>query len=362
MLLSCGRIACALAASFAISSPVMAGTPPVTRLSEIAKSMEWVGVAVSDPDYYTWCNSPIGGPDKKIHLFCSRWPKVHKMDGWRTHSEIVHYIGEKPEGPFVFHDVAIAANPGAPWNNTIHNPAIAQVGDKFVLLYISFDWRKDKLQGAGNSPMFTGMAIADSINGPWKILSTKGPIVSPSLNPEHWSAGTWALDNPTFLAYQGKYYIYLKGGKQQMKSRYGYAVSDNLEGPYQLSENFCTDNVAYIEDATVFVWKNQICLLTNDNFGTHTGIPGGGILWRSDTPTDFKLANAEIGFFKTTNYAKGVDLTKARKLYGPEFKFERPGILMMDGQPAYFYGPSGFNLSGGDTTESYVMKINLKNK
>lgn len=206
------RAACWLAALIVVADTVRAATPPVTQVSDLAKSMQWVGVAVSDPDYYTWCTSPIVGLDEKIHLFCSRWPKVHKMDGWRTHSEIVHYIGEKPEGPFVLHGVAIPGNPGAPWNNTIHNPAIAQVGDQFVLLYISFGWRKDNPAGTGRSPMFTGMAIADSINGPWKVLSTSGPIVVPSKNPDHWSAGTWALDNPTFLAHQGKYYIYLKGG------------------------------------------------------------------------------------------------------------------------------------------------------
>jgi hypothetical protein len=45
------------------------------------------------------------------------------MRGWTSHSEIAHYTGDHPEGPFRFADVAIGANPGAPWNNSIHNPA-----------------------------------------------------------------------------------------------------------------------------------------------------------------------------------------------------------------------------------------------
>jgi hypothetical protein len=32
---------------------------------------------------------------------------------------------------------------------------------------------------------------------------------------------------------------------------------------------------------------------------------------------------------------------------------------MRNGKPAYFYGSSGFNFSGGDAPESYVLKINL---
>ena len=58
---------------------------------------------------------------------------------------------------------------------------------------------------------------------------------------------------------------------------------DKLEGPYKLGDAPCTDNIDYIEDATVFEWNNKICLLTNDNFGTHTGVGGRGILWQSDT-------------------------------------------------------------------------------
>jgi len=337
--------------------------PPVSKISELAKSMEWVGVAVSEPDYYVWCTSPIAGPDGKIHLFCSRWPKIYKMDGWRTHCEIAHYVGDRPEGPFHFFDVALPANPNALWNNTKHNPCIRQVGDKYLLLYMSFDRRPSDLLAAGKTPNWIGMAVSDSLDGPWKNTSDKEPLFLPSQNTNHWSFGDWQFTNPTFLAYGGKCYLYFHGGKHvgKMKSyAYAYAIADKPEGPYTLGENLCTDNIAKIEDATAFLWDNKICLLTDDNYGTHTGLPGAGLLWRSDTPTNFTLADAEIGFLYSTNYATNVDLSKVRRLYGRDFKFERPGILMLDGRPAYFYGASGFNLNGGETPESYVMKINLQ--
>ena len=335
--------------------------PPVTRISNLAKVMEWVGVAVSDPDYYVWCTSPIEGPDGRTHLFVSRWPKIYKMDGWRTHCEIAHYVGDQPEGPFKFHDVALPANPAALWNNTKHNPCIRQVGDKYCLLYMTFDRRPSDLLAAGKTPNWIGMAISDSLAGPWKNLSEKEPLFLPSQNTNHWSFGDWQFTNPTLLAYGGKYYLYFHGGKHVVKMKsYAYAYADQPEGPYTLGENLCTDNIAKIEDATAFVWKDKICLLTDDNYGTHTGIPGAGLLWISDRPDRFKLSDAEIGFLYSTNYTKQVDLSKVRKLYGRDFKFERPGILMLQGKPAYFYGASGFNLNGGETPESYVMKINLK--
>lgn len=349
--------------AFITDSTAVAKNAPITRLSTMATGMQWIGKAVDEPDYYIWCTSPIMGDDKKIHLFCSRWPKKYKMDGWTTHSEIAHYIGEKPEGPFRFVDIAIAATPGAEWNNSIHNPAISKVGDTYVLLYITFDHRKNSPYLEGETPpcgkMYTCMASSKSLCGPWVKQGEDGMVVFPSKDTSNYTYQTWALDNPTLLAFKGKYYIYFKSGKHQLQSRYSYAVADKLEGPYTLGSAPCTDNIDYIEDATVFILNKKICLLTNDNMGSHTGVGGRGILWQSDTPTDFKMREALIGFLKTSDYCKNVDLSKAKKLYGSEFKFERPGILMINGKPAYFYGPSGVNLDGDDHTCSYVMKINL---
>lgn len=336
-----------------------AGSPPVTRVSDLARGMHWVGKAVDEPDYFVWCTSPIEGPDRKIHLFCSRWPKQFGMGGWSSRSEIAHYVGDSPEGPFRFSDVALPCDPKAPWNNSMHNPCITKVGDKYVLLYISFDKRSDRPYLVDeHHRMFTGMAVSDSLNGPWRKLGDEGMVFKPSPDPSHWTHHTWAMDNPAFLAFGGKYYIYFKAARQQLKSRYGYAVADNLEGPYRLSDAPCTDNINYIEDATAFTWDGRVCLLTNDNMGSHTGVPGRGILWLSDTPTEFRLANAQIGFLSTKDYYKA-DLSKARVIYGKDFKFERPGILLLNGKPAYFYGPSGVNLDGDDHTCSYVMKIDM---
>jgi len=344
-------------------SIALAKGAPVTRLSSMAVGMQWIGKAVDDPDYYVWCTSPIMGDDKKVHLFCSRWPKKYKMEGWTSHSEIAHYVSDKPEGPFLLENIAIPANPGAEWNNSIHNPAISKVGDTYVLLYITFDHRKNSPYREGETPpcgkMYTCMATSKSMNGPWVKQGKEGMVIFPSKDPGNYTYRSWSLDNPTLLEYKGKYYIYFKSGLHQRKSRYSYAVADKLEGPYILGDAPCTDNIDYIEDATAFVWNNKICLLTNDNYGSHTGVAGRGILWQSDTPTDFKLANAYIGFLKTSDYCPNIDLSKAKNLYNNVFKFERPGILMIDEEPAYFYGPSGTNLEGSDHTCSYVMKINL---
>jgi hypothetical protein len=349
-------------ASARYSYPPPAKNPAVTKLSDIAKGMQWVGPAVSEPDYYVWCTSPIEGPDGKTHLFVSRWPKQYGMAGWSTHCEIAHYVGDKPEGPFKFHDVALPDHPDALWNNTMHNPCIRQVGNKYYLIYISFDRWPSVFLAEKKTPNYIGMAVADSLDGPWKILSDKDPLFLPSKDPNNWSYGDWQCTNPTFIAWKGKYYIYFHGGKRVAglgSYAYAYAVADKPEGPYQIGDHVSTPNITKIEDGSAFVWKNKIYLLTDDNFGTHTGIPGAGLLWISDNPETFKLEDAQIGFLHSDVYDKHIDPKKVRRLAGRDFKFERPGILMLNGKPAYFYGASGFNLSGGDTPESYVMKINV---
>ena len=182
--------------------------------------------------------------------------------------------------------------------------------------------------------------------------------MTPSPDPKHWTQGAWrGFDNPTFLAKDGKFYIYCK--TMPRPTHYACAVADKLEGPYTLTDTPATDNTDYIEDATAFVWDKKVNLLTTDNFGTETGLLGAGILWQSDTPTQFKLADAKVGFLLPDQYwTTPIDRKKMTRPKG-SFKFERPGVLLQDGQPAYFYAPAGDSPEGDETTSSYVFKINL---
>jgi hypothetical protein len=75
---------------------------------EFADCWQYTGIAIEEPGYTVWGTSPIAGEDGKIHLFAARWPAELKVDpGWRSHSEIAHYVGSSPEGPFHFSDIAL---------------------------------------------------------------------------------------------------------------------------------------------------------------------------------------------------------------------------------------------------------------
>lgn len=135
--------------------------------SVFADNWEYIGMAVEEPGYTIWGTSPIMGDEGKIHLFVARWPCQLKVDpGWRSHSEIAHYMGDSPEGPFRFSDVVLTGTKQATWDKYgPHNPAIHKVNDQYVLLYIGND-NPETPPHPSNQKI--GMLVSKNLSGPWK--------------------------------------------------------------------------------------------------------------------------------------------------------------------------------------------------
>ena len=328
------------------------------KLSFIAKNLEWKGVAVQDDNYTIWGCSPVQSEDGKTHLFAARWPEKNVDPAWRKSSEIAHYIADKPEGPFIFSDIAIQGTGKETWDKYApHNPEIKKVGDQYVLLYIG---NTDYNQPPHPGNQSIGMAISKSPYGPWEKVGKDGEILN-AKDAAKWNYKSWnGVTNPAFIVFKGKYYLYFKSmGKDGLK--YGLAIASDLEGPYIITDNPITSNIGTLEDGTVFYYKGYIYLLTTDNHGKNTGIPGGGTLWKSKDGLTFNLEDATIGYDVISAYYSDYELEKIVKIYGGFPKLmERPKILMIDGKPAYLYGPSGWNYFGGERVVCHVLKINLK--
>ncbi|MCK5821755.1 MAG: glycoside hydrolase family protein [Bacteroidales bacterium] len=328
---------------------------PIYAQSEaFADQWEFVGIAVEEPGYTIWGTSPIMGDDGKVHLFVARWPCELRVDpGWRTHSEIAHYVGESPEGPFVFSDVALKGTGEDNWDEFgAHNPAVHKVDDLYVLLYIGND-------GIEKHPsnQCIGMAVSSSLNGPWERVGEDGLILAPPQNEKYWNykAGN-GVNNPAFLQHpDGGFFLYFKSEKARM----GLAVSENLEGPYVQMPFPVTVNDRNIEDGYAFMYKGKFALLTTDNHGMIE--QGGGLLWTSEDGIHFDTY--EKGFHHINDYTE-FEMSDIAIHYGPTgrsyAKFERPQLLLIDGEPVYLYVPSGSNIYGGDCTVSYTLKFNSK--
>jgi len=334
-----------------------APTIPQDKLSWFAKSLEFKGVVLKDANWHIWGCAPIQGPDGKTHIFTARWPKNTHHEGWRTHSEIAHYVADTPDGEFKFVDVALKGTGKDTWDQfAAHNPAIHKVGDTYALFYIANDGRK-----AHPSNQKIGLATSKSLNGPWKRVGKDGLILAPPTDRSYYNykAGN-GVNNPAFLAMpDGRFFLYFKSNdtrkNHKWAPRMGLAIADKLEGPYKQLKEPVTKNNFVIEDGYAFRYGNKIYFLTTDNHGLICN--GGGLLWESTDGLNFK--NPSNAFNVVAAYFPDRKLPAKAKVFKAA-KFERPQVLMLDGKPSYLYMPSGVNLDGGDLSEGHAFKINPK--
>ncbi len=226
-----------------------------------ADNWEFKGIAVEDPGYTIWGTSPIIGNDGKVHLFIARWPCELKVDpGWRSHSEIAHYVGDKPEGPFKFSDISLKGTGKDTWDKYgVHNPAIHKVGDKYVLIYIANNNPKQPPHPANQN---IGIAIADSPYGPWEKAGRDGLILSTPENENYWNYNaTNGVNNPALLQHpNGGYFLYFKSNNGK-HSAMGLAIAENLYGPYVQLPFAVTANDRLLRMVTLFcIMENLPCL------------------------------------------------------------------------------------------------------
>lgn len=85
---------------------------------DVSKLMQPIpaSAAFHDPGYFVWCGTMVQSPDRKYHLYYSRWKIADGFQAWVTSSEIAHAIGDSPTGPFKFHDVTLPARGKEHWD------------------------------------------------------------------------------------------------------------------------------------------------------------------------------------------------------------------------------------------------------
>lgn len=321
---------------------------------EFAHQLSPVGRALEMEGWYVWCNSPIQAPDGKIHVFFSRWPATKGMGGWINCSEIAHAVAESPEHPFVFLETILAPRGPGYWDaTTCHNPHIKFVDGKYCLFYM----------GNSNGKTDTkriGLATADSLNGPW--TRPEQPLL------EAGPAGAWddhCTTNPAFLKHpNGQYWLYYKSWNSndyynspdpliRGNRKYGLAIADRLEGPYQrYSGNPVIDYSAkggnkQFEDAFVWHADGEFKMLARDMgvFNHDVGLyitSKDGLKWREP----------KIAYQKLAAYVTEPPAPAWLKRYG---RLERPQILFIKDKPAYLFGTA----QGGKymTASSFIFKI-----
>lgn len=303
--------------------------------------------------YYNWGASIIKGDDGKYHLFYSRWDKKYTFYGWLTHSEVAHATSKSPTGPWKFKETVLK---GARKNNwdaiTAHNPKIKYFEGKYYLYYVSTNLGDSyiteeelvKTSKVGYShPNWkilrtnqrTGVAVSNSINGPWKrldqpLIEPSGPIITLTVNP--------AIDKGK----DGKYYLIVKGDKPNATGfvrNQAIAISDSPVGPFKMQEKPVID---YIDTEDMSMWYDAERERFYGVFHAHTFIglvtSADGINWTKANEHVLKLKNVEM---EDGSFLK------------PD-RMERPFIFSEDGKPTVL----SLAVKKGD--ESYTIFIPIK--
>jgi hypothetical protein len=306
--------------------------------------------------YYVWGTSPVKAPDDKIHVFYSRWNAERKMGGWLNASEIAHAVADSPESPFEYIETILAPRGEGYWDGTTcHNPHIKEVDGKYCLFYI----------GNSNKKMDTkriGLAVADSLLGPWKRPDK--PLLDVSHDEEAWD--NFCTSNPSFLKHpDGRYWLYYKSWnsreyyhctdpKIRGNRKYGLAIAENLMGPYiKYKGNPVIDfsgrgNNTQFEDACVWYEDRKFKIISRDMgvFG-HTY----GLYMESDDGINW--SEPLIAYLDTDHYFRQPPAPPYLSKYG---RFERPQLLLENGRPTYLF----LATQGGKfmTSSAFVFKIN----
>ena len=283
--------------------------------------------------YFNWGTSLIKGDDGRYHLFYSRWKNELNFTGWLTHSEIAYAISEKPTGPWEYKGTALKGRGGKHWDAiTAHNPKIKFFDGNYYLYYISTNMGDKTIteteliktaQVGYNDPNWrilrsnqrTGVAVSNSIDGPWKrfnqpLIQPSGPITTLTVNP--------AIAKNK----DGMYYLVVKGDKPNDTNRtrnQAISISKSPLGPFKMKPNAVID---YMDTEDMSIWFDEKRDRFYGIFHAHTYI---GLVTSADG-VNWEKANAYKVMDKLIARKDGESIKPDR--------MERPFVYLEDGKPS----------------------------
>lgn len=218
-------------------------------------------------DWYAWCPSVIRAEDGTCHMFHSRWPKSIGFLSWLSHSEIVHAVAERPEGPYREIDVVMPpTGPGRGDWFTAHNSKIKQLGDRYYLYFIqtrgdsfAVDGPAKRVEMAKTGyrhPLWmkearpnqrTFVAVSESLDGPWTV--TPEPIIQPAKTITTLTVNPAVCQGP-----DGTYFMIVKGDKPKATGfvrNQALATAPAPEGPWTIRDKPVIDDLD-TEDASMW--------------------------------------------------------------------------------------------------------------
>lgn len=149
-------------------------------------------------EFFNWGSSIVKDDDGKYHLIYSQMPKKHSFYSWLTDGVISRAVADHPAGPYQHIEVVMGGRGEGYWDAyTVHCAKVYKFGNKYYIYYMSTNsgdmkltpeqlekvrrqkWKHDNLRGMMRLNQRIGIAVADSIEGPWERFD------KPLIEPEH---------------------------------------------------------------------------------------------------------------------------------------------------------------------------------
>lgn len=327
-----------------------------------------VGGGFKMDDYWVWDPSVVKGEDGQYHMFASRWSKELGFGNWVTNSQIVRAVSPTPEGPYTFAEVVLSPRGKNYFDGLVtHNPRIVKYKNKYLLYYMgtSYDFKvpdnRDDVWADGRAQRAwmhkrVGLAVADSVLGPWKRMDT--PVISP--RPGKWDASITSNPSPVVKPDGSVYLMYKSSsrdhtpplllgaaGAKQYDAVYE-RLSDKPVFSFHSKENMDND----VEDPFVWWSGRQYELIMKDRFGHICGEEGGGIHATSKNGINWKLSSPVKAYSRTVKWNDGTTTHQAN--------FERPFLLFENGKPTHLFAATGSGPRPYEVDKTWNMVINLK--
>ncbi len=322
-----------------------------------------------DDDFWIWGSSVIKGEDGKYHMFASRWPKEVDFGCWVTNSEVVRAVSDTPAGPYKFEEVVLPVRGPEFFDGMCtHNPRIIKYKDKYLLYHMgtTYDFpRPDKENPSPTSENWgkawmnkrIGLAIGDSVYGPWERVDT--PVIEP--RPGHWDASITSNPAAAVDPKTGKILLMYKSSTDGLVPPLllGVSMADSPRGEYKrLSEEpifrFETpdNNLIDVEDPYIWWAGDRYEAVVKDRSGKICGEEGGGVhVWSKDG-VNWNL------FDKLKAYSRYITWDDGTKTH--QNHFERPFVLVEDGKPTHLFAAVGNGPKAWDFENTWNMVVPLK--
>ena len=322
--------------------------------------------------YWVWCSSAIRatnpGEDGRFHLFASVWPRGLSMAGhWPTNARIVRAVADTAEGPYVFADEALPPRPGFFDSGSMVNPCVRHHAGKYYLYYVAtrLDFPRPTpenpiayVKDPTENPLWrqiwetkrTGLAVADSVHGPWTRLDE--PLLHP--RPGKWDA--MIISNPSIAIREDGYTLMVYKSRRSWTSPFelGLAHAPHPAGPFTRVTGE-PDLPFHVEDPCLWYEDGRFHVIMKDFHGTIGGVGYGGVYASSEDGRNWTLGTPPLAYTRTIRWTDGTATTHGN--------VERAGVLVDNGQSTHLL----FAITQGEekynaTPETRSIVIPLRTK